>query len=83
VAGRHLEHTLTRDNVIRDRHYAVVLDAVREAARVQLGEEGDEIRILSVARRLAGSCHHRSPRPSAPRRTDYISRNHSHGQRHL
>jgi hypothetical protein len=38
VAGRHLEHTLTRDNVIRDRHYAVVLDAVREAARVQLGD---------------------------------------------
>jgi hypothetical protein len=42
-------------------------------ARVQLGEEGDEIRILSVAFRLTGSCHHRSPRPSAPRRTDYIS----------
>ncbi|MDP2307176.1 MAG: ATP-binding protein [Pseudomonadota bacterium] len=37
VAGRHLEHTLTRDNVIRDRHYEVVLARIREAARTRLG----------------------------------------------
>lgn len=37
VAGRHLEHTLTRDNVIRDRHYDVVVARIREAARTRLG----------------------------------------------
>lgn len=37
VAGRHLEHTLTRDNVIRDRHHAAVMERLREAARSTLG----------------------------------------------
>ncbi|MES2637872.1 MAG: ATP-binding protein [Myxococcota bacterium] len=37
VAGRHLEHTLTRDNVIRDRHYELVVTRIGETARVRLG----------------------------------------------
>ncbi len=38
VAGRHLEHTLTRDNVIRDRHFEVVMDQLRAAAATRLAE---------------------------------------------
>ncbi len=36
VAGRHLEHTLTRDNVIRDRHYDAVVARLQELARTRL-----------------------------------------------
>lgn len=36
AAGRHLEHTLTRDNVIRDRHFDHVMAAVRAAAGTRL-----------------------------------------------
>lgn len=38
VAGRHLEHTLTRDNVIRDRHFDTVVSTLREVAAGALGE---------------------------------------------
>ncbi len=37
VAGRHLEHTLTRDNVIRDRHYDAVLARLHTLSRTVLG----------------------------------------------
>ncbi|MFN7144526.1 MAG: ATP-binding protein, partial [Myxococcota bacterium] len=38
AAGRHLEHTLTRDNVIRDRHFDHVVAAVHAAAETRLGD---------------------------------------------
>jgi hypothetical protein len=37
VKGRHLEHTLTRDNVRRDRHFDVVMDRVKTLAKGRLG----------------------------------------------
>jgi len=36
VEGRHLEHTLTRDNVRRDRHFTKVVDRLTAAARHRL-----------------------------------------------
>lgn len=64
VAGRHLEHTLTRDNVIRDRHYDVVVARVAAAARTRLGaavhaeaeaaaHAGDLPRVLRLYRAIA------------------------------
>lgn len=38
VAGRHLEHTLTRDNVIRDRHFDRVMARLGEVARTRLAD---------------------------------------------
>ena len=38
VEGRHLEHTLTRDNVRRDRHFDWILDRVRELATGPLAD---------------------------------------------
>lgn len=38
AAGRHLEHTLTRDNVIRDRHFEAVIERLWAAARGPLAQ---------------------------------------------
>ena len=37
VKGRHLEHTLTRDNVMRDRHFEAVMKRLAALARERLG----------------------------------------------
>jgi hypothetical protein len=37
VKGRHLEHTLTRDNVIRDAHFAAVMRQLEGLAQRELG----------------------------------------------
>ncbi|MCB9795028.1 MAG: ATP-binding protein [Alphaproteobacteria bacterium] len=38
VKGRHLEHTLTRDNVIRDRHFRGVMKRLSALAEGRLGD---------------------------------------------
>jgi hypothetical protein len=68
VRARHLEHTLTRDNVMRDRHFEEVVARVHRLAREQLGvalerelaaaaRTGD----LDTTRRLCASVGPRHP----------------------
>lgn len=53
VAARHLEHTLTRDNVIRDRHFEQVVARVRDAAQGRLGAAVHDAIVAASADRAA------------------------------
>jgi len=51
VQGRHLEHTLTRDNVRRDRHFDWIMDRVRDLALGPLAEAVHEALLDAVTDR--------------------------------
>jgi len=49
VEGRHLEHTLTRDNVRRDRHFERVVRRLHQAATQRLAPAVDEALVAATA----------------------------------
>ncbi|MEZ4238247.1 MAG: ATP-binding protein [Myxococcota bacterium] len=64
VKGRHLEHTLTRDNVRRDRHFDEVMGRLRALAERDLGRAvQDALAEADVprARAIFAAVHHEHP----------------------